>query len=65
MANYSWMKNEDDDEVIALLGLGFFALKPALIAWIWNWIAVSLFSAPTIGYWQAFSLNVLFCLLTN
>jgi membrane-bound metal-dependent hydrolase YbcI (DUF457 family) len=38
--------------VIALLFLG-----PAITMWLWNWIAVSLFNAPVIGYWTAFGLQ--------
>lgn len=38
--------------VIALLLLG-----PAITMWLWNWIAVSLFNAPVIGYWTAFGLH--------
>ena len=40
--------------VIALLFLG-----PAITMWLWNWIAVSLFNAPVIGYWTAFGLQCL------
>ena len=38
--------------VIALLFLG-----PAITMWLWNWIAVSLFNAPVIGYWTACGLQ--------
>ena len=62
--NYSWMsKSNENEEVTCLLALGWMGLKPALVMWIWNWIAVSLFAAPTIGYWQAFGLNLLCGLL--
>ena len=38
--------------IIALIFLG-----PAIIMWLWNWIAVDLFGAPVIGYWTAFGLQ--------
>lgn len=38
--------------ILALLFLG-----PAITMWLWNWIAVDLFGAPTIGYWTAFGLQ--------
>jgi hypothetical protein len=45
--------------IIALLFVG-----PLITMWLWNWIAVDLFAAPVIGYWQAFGLewlcNILF-----
>lgn len=41
--------------VIGLIALLF--LGPAITMWLWNWIAVSLFNAPVIGYWTAFGLQ--------
>jgi len=41
--------------IIGLIALLF--LGPAITMWLWNWIAVSLFGAPVIGYWTAFGLQ--------
>lgn len=43
--------------LIALLLIGLLFLGPAITMWLWNWIAVSLFGLPVIGYWQAFGLQ--------
>lgn len=67
MSRNAW---ENDDEtgclviilcVIGIIGLLF--LGPAITMWLWNWIAVDLFGAPTIGYWTAFGLQWLCNLL--
>lgn len=46
-----------------LAALAWMGLKPALIMWLWNWIAVSMFGAPYIDYWEALGLNLLTGLL--
>ena len=58
--NYTFTgKNEDKTLgclAIFLIVLGVIALLflgPAITMWLWNWIAVSLFNAPVIGYWTA------------
>ena len=38
-------------------------LQAWLVMLLWNWIAVSLFGAPIIGFWVAFGLNWLCSLL--
>lgn len=55
---------EKDDEIgcgpVILIIIGVLAilfLGPAITMWLWNWIAVSLFGLPTIGYWTAFGLQ--------
>lgn len=55
---------EEDDEIgcglviLIIIGvLAFLFLGPAITMWLWNWIAVSLFNAPVIGYWTAFGLQ--------
>ena len=55
---------ESDDEIgcglVILILIGLIAilfLGPAITMWLWNWIAVSLFNAPVIGYWTAFGLQ--------
>lgn len=40
-----------------------FVINPLLVMWLWNWIAVELFAAPIIGFWQAFGLSWLCHLL--
>lgn len=61
MSRNAW---EKDDEtgclvitfcVIGIIGLLF--LGPAITMWLWNWVAVDLFSAPVIDYWTAFGLQ--------
>ena len=47
--------------IISLIALLF--LGPAITMWLWNWIAVGLFGAPAIGYWTAFGLQWLCCIL--
>jgi hypothetical protein len=61
MKRYSW---EDDSEIgcglviLIIIGvIGLIFLGPAITMWLWNWIAVSLFNAPVIGYWTAFGLQ--------
>ena len=44
--------------VIALIFLG-----PAIVMWLWNWVAVDLFGVPVIGYWTAFGLQWLCTIL--
>jgi membrane-bound metal-dependent hydrolase YbcI (DUF457 family) len=60
---YPW-SNDSKDEIgcglIILIIIGVIALLflgPAITMWLWNWIAVSLFNAPVIGYWTAFGLQ--------
>ena len=68
MAKNLWSKNGDEGclvIVLCLLGLiALLFLGPAITMWLWNWVAVSLFNAPVIGYWTAFGLqwlcNILF-----
>lgn len=63
--NYAKFTNKVEEDACGtcLAALAWIGLKPALIMWIWNWIAVGLSAAPTIGYWQAFGLNLLCGLL--
>ena len=61
MSKYSWEKNDDIGCGVIILCLilliGLLFLGPAITMWLWNWIAVSLFNAPVIGYWTAFGLQ--------
>lgn len=61
MSRYDWGKKSDSGcgwwiagvlLVIALIFIG-----PLVTMWLWNWIAVDLFSLPVIGYWEAFGLE--------
>lgn len=45
------------------LGFGLMCLKAWLVMLLWNWIAVSLFGAPVLGFWMAFGLSWLCSLL--
>ena len=44
--------------VLALVAAGI-ALSSAIVMWLWNWIAVGLFSAPVIGFWKGFGILAL------
>lgn len=67
MSKNAW-SNSDMEGCATILGvlvLLVFALAigPLLVMWLWNWIAVGLFAAPTIGFWEAFGLKWLCNLL--
>lgn len=57
------MKHYSDGEGCAIIVLAILLaiiltfINPAILMWLWNWIAVDLFSAPIITYWQAFGLS--------
>ena len=60
--NYnSWHKNDSEGcawillAAVLIIALAF--LNPVIVMWLWNWIAVELFTLPAIGYWQAFGLH--------
>lgn len=61
MSRYSWSNHDEIGcgaaILIVLLLIGLLFLGPAITMWLWNWIAVSLFNAPVIGYWTAFGLQ--------
>ena len=46
---------------LALLAGGFILAFPVM--WLWNYVMPSIFNLPQIGYWQAFALYYLSCLL--
>jgi hypothetical protein len=61
MSKYGWYRKSDSGcgwliagvlFVIALIFVG-----PMVMMWLWNWLAVDLFSLPVIGYWEAFGLE--------
>ena len=41
--------------IILILVLAF--LNPAIVMWLWNWLAVDLFALPVLGYWEACGLT--------
>ena len=47
----------------ALMGLGFFALAGWVVMLLWNWLMPDIFGLPTVSYWQAWGLLVLFWIL--
>lgn len=63
--NYAKFANKVEEDACGtcLAALAWVGLKPALVMWMWNWIAVSMFGAPYIGYWEALGLNLLTGLL--
>ena len=66
--SWSWSSNDDIGcgtvILVVLLVLALcFVINPLLVMWLWNWIAVKLFAAPVIGFWQAFGLHWLCTLL--
>ena len=44
-------------ELIALLAGSFLVV--AVLMWLWNGLAVALFSLPVITYWQAWGIYIL------
>ena len=44
-------------EFIVLLAASF--LMVAILMWLWNGLAVALFSLPVITYWQAWGIYIL------
>ena len=48
---------------LILLVILLMCIEPLLIMWLWNWIAVGLFGAPVITFWQAFGIGWLCNLL--
>lgn len=68
MSRNAWSSHSDNDGclvvIAALIVLIFaFIIGPLLVMWLWNWIAVDLFAAPVIGFWEAFGLKWLCGLL--
>ena len=57
MSYKSWKSDSDTGcLIIVLCILGLIALafiSPAITMWLWNWVAVKVFAAPVIGYWDA------------
>lgn len=47
--------------LVLALAFGIMCLEAWIVMLLWNWIAVSLFSLPTIGFWLAMGL----CILCN
>ena len=43
--------------IALLLVIAFAFLGPLVTMWLWNWIAVDLFTLPIIGYWEACGLT--------
>ena len=42
---------------------GVMCLQTWVVMLLWNWVAVSLFGLPAIGFWMAFGLRLLCSLL--
>ena len=70
--NDAWETYSTGVAVLAIIGIviGALALSFGVMcfqAWIvmllWNWIAVSLFGLPAVGFWMAFGLRLLCSLL--
>lgn len=38
------------------IAFGFLCLQAWLVMLLWNWVAVSLFGAPTLSFWISFGL---------
>lgn len=51
------LKIEIITELIIRLAIGF--LMVAVLMWLWNGLAVALFSLPVITYWQAWGIYIL------
>lgn len=68
MSRNAWTSRSNNDGclvvIVALLLLAFaFVIGPLLVMWLWNWVAVDLFAAPVIGFWEAFAMKWLCNLL--
>lgn len=50
---------------LILLELTLLCVTPVLVMWLWNWVAVDLFNAPVIGFWQACGLYWLSTIFFN
>ena len=48
---------------IILATIAFLCLTPVLLMWLWNWVAVDMFNAPVIGFWQACGIHWLSSIL--
>lgn len=46
-----------------VIGLAFMCLAPVLEMWIWNWVAVDLFNAPVVDFWQMCGIHWLCAML--
>lgn len=44
-------------ELITLIAISFLVV--AVLMWLWNGLAVALFSLPVITYWQAWGIYIL------
>ena len=58
----SWYEKDDETGYLVIILcvivlIAHLFIGPAITMWLWNWIAVSLFGAPVIGYWTAFGLQ--------
>ena len=42
-----------------IIAVAAIALSSAITMWLWNWIAVGLFSLPIVGFWEAFGIMML------
>ena len=50
---------------LILLALVLLCVTPVLVMWLWNWVAVDLFNAPVIDFWQACGLYWLSAIFFN
>jgi hypothetical protein len=61
--NYSsWKRSHDSVGCATIIGIillvaALIFLGPVITMWLWNWIAVDLFTLPVIGYWEAWGLT--------
>lgn len=45
--------------ITTLIAIAVVALLTVIVMWLWNWIAVGLFSLPIVGFWEAFGIWLL------
>lgn len=50
--------------VFIVVVLAFFG-QAWLFQWLWNWLAVGLFHAPVVGYWQAMGMTLFLAFVGN
>jgi hypothetical protein len=68
----AWEDYSTGVAVLAIIGIvigalawafGMMCLQAWVVMLLWNWVAVSLFGAPALGFWMAFGLSWLCSLL--
>jgi len=56
MTSQTSLKGDISQAVGAILTLilNAFVIRPWLLYWLWNWLAVEKFNAPNLTFWEGF-----------